>query len=55
MQVTQPYAQLCDKSNSFIIITIKNTFCGESNKFYDTNFKNAKLFEFQRIRSILFH
>ena len=43
-QMTQTYAQPRDKSNTFIIMTIKNIAWGRSNKFQDTIFENNKTF-----------
>ena len=40
MQMTHSYAQLREKSSTFIIITIKNVTWGMSNKFQDTIFGN---------------
>ena len=43
-QMTHTYHQLCDKCNTFMIITIKNITCRSSNKFQDTIFKNSSTF-----------
>ena len=43
-QMTHSYAQLRNKSNAFIIITIKNITWGRSNKFQDTVFEINKTF-----------
>ena len=43
-QITHSYAQPRDKSNTFIIITIKNITWGRSNKFQDTILENNKTF-----------
>ena len=48
--MTYSYPQPYDKSNTFIIITIKNITCRRSNKFQDTIFENSK-----RVGSKLFH
>ena len=53
--MTRTYAQPHNKSNTFIIITIKNVTWGRSNKFQDTIFENNKLFEFRGVGSKLFH
>ena len=53
--MTQTYEQSRNKSNTFMIITIKYTTWGGSNKFKDTIFEISKLFEFQRLGSKLFH
>ena len=49
------HAQPCNKSNTFMIIKIKNTTWGRSNKFQDTVSEINKSFEFQRVGSKLFH
>ena len=36
MQMTHSYMQPCNKSNTFMTITIKNITWGRSNKFQDT-------------------
>ena len=38
------YAQPCNKSNTFMIITIKNIILGRSNKFYETIYETNKTF-----------
>ena len=43
-QVTQTYEQSCDKSNTFMIITIKNIIWRGSNKFEDTVYENNETF-----------
>ena len=43
-QMTHSYVQPHDKSNNFIIITIKNITWGRYNKFQDTIFENNKTF-----------
>ena len=43
-QITHSYAQPRDKSNTFIIITIKNITWRRSNKFQDTVFEVNKTF-----------
>ena len=43
-QMTHSYAQPRDKSDTFIIITMKNITWGRSNKFQDTTFENSKTF-----------
>ena len=43
-QMIHSYMQPHDKSNTFIIITIKNITWGMSNKFQDTIFGNNKNF-----------
>ena len=43
-QITRSYAHPRNKSNTFIIITIKNITWGRSNKFQDTIFKIKKTF-----------
>ena len=43
-QMTHSYAQLREKSNTFIIITTKNITWGRSNKFQNTIFENNKTF-----------
>ena len=48
--MTHSYPQPYDKSNTFIIITIKNINCRRSNKFRDAIFENNK-----RVGSKLFH
>ena len=53
--MTHSYAQPRDKSNTFIIITIKNITLGRSNKFQDTIFEINATFEFRRVRFKLFH
>ena len=40
--MTYSYAQLRNKSSTFIIITIKHVTWGMSNKFQDTIFGNSK-------------
>ena len=53
--MTHPYVQLCNKSNTFIIITIK-TLLGEGLINFKILFlKSTKPFEFQRVGSKLFH
>ena len=54
-QMTHSYTQPCNKSNTFMIITIKNIIWGRSNKFQDTVFEISKIFEFRRVGSKLFH
>ena len=54
-QMTHSYAQPRDKSNTFIIITIKNITLGRSNKFQNTIFEINATFEFRRVRFKLFH
>ena len=54
MQMTHFYVQPRDKSNTFIIITIKNITWGRSNEFRILFLKSAKLFEFGRVGSKLF-
>ena len=55
MQMTHFYLQPRDKSNTFIIITIKNITWGRSNEFRILFLKSTKLFEFGRVGSKLFH
>ena len=43
-QITHSYAQPRDKSNTFIIITIKNITWRRSNKFQGTIFEINKTF-----------
>ena len=43
-QMAHSYAQPCNKSNTFMIITIKNITWERSNKFQDTIFKINKTF-----------
>ena len=53
--MTHFYVQPRDKSNTFIIITIKNITWGRSNEFRILFLKSTKLFEFGRVGSKLFH
>ena len=43
-QRNQAYTQSFDKSNTFMMITIKNITWGGSNKFQDDVYKNNKTF-----------
>ena len=42
--MTHSYAQPCNKSNTFMIITIKNISWGRSNEFQDTVFEINETF-----------
>ena len=51
--LTYSYPQQYDKSNTFIIITIKNITCSRSNKFQDTIFENSKRVGSKLFRSMI--
>ena len=54
--MTQTYTQSCNKSNIFIIVTIKNSAKGGFNESKTSKvLKTSKFFEFRRLESKLFH